>query len=81
MIIEGKVKVPDTCGNFCPYYGKPADMSSPCFRCPIFNCKKLPDDNDGLSPLVKPEEFSSDVAQSYVDWWGENQLPEIKKGD
>ncbi len=79
MLIGNKIEVPDKCGDFCSYYGKPANISSPCFRCPIFNCSRLTHDSEDSSPLIPPEQFNLGFAQSYVDWWGESQLPEIKE--
>ena len=81
FIGKKRIHVPDKCGDFCPHYGNPIDMSAPCFRCPIFNCRKLENDFMGATPMVLPENFDSDTAQDYVDWCGESQLPEIRESE
>jgi len=83
MLIGNKVEVPNECGDFCPEYeNKKKDQGSSCARCPIFLCVKHEDDIDGIyTPVVSPEEFCPDLAQRFVNWWGEWQLPEIRNSE
>ena len=80
MLIGNKVEVPDECGDFCPEYNNGLkDLQSSCARCPIFLCVKLEHDIEGIyTPVLSPEEFCPELAQRFVNWWGEAQLPELK---
>ena len=65
IVSNKKLKIPDKCGNFCPYFGEPKDMTSPCFRCPIMNCTVI----NGIS-MCDAEKFSPIITQEYIEWWG-----------
>ena len=73
-----KIEVPDACGDFCPIYRKwgrkfpMMDQGDTCSRCPIFNCC-------GEEPLIEPEDYRSDWADYYVEWWNTNKKEKEKK--
>lgn len=80
MIIAKQVNVSNECGSFCPECGNPLDMISSCFRCPIFNCRQLSNDPEGISsPLVSPDSFSLGIAQDYLDWWSDSNLSKLQE--
>jgi hypothetical protein len=71
VIIAGKYEVPDRCPENCPDYGRPFDMCSPCFRCPILNCSTvLDEDGNDMTPLA-PEDFHQDLAKEWYEFFKE----------
>jgi len=71
MIIAGKYEVPDRCPTNCPDRGRPFDMCSPCFRCPILNCHQEFDEDGNEVTLVPPEDFHEELAKEWHEFFKE----------
>ena len=67
MIIDG-LEFPDECPEKCEKINKPIDMSSLCFRCPVFTCKKV----DGIS-MLEPEQVNKQMAKLFYEYLKEFQ--------
>lgn len=58
----GDLELPDKCPDHCKELNPYPDMSSLCFRCPIFNCA-------GEVQLLKPIDFNPELAKLYFDYF------------
>lgn len=59
-----KIEIPDKCPEKCPYTFM--YQGDTCSRCPIFNCRKIVDD-EGEFCLIEPEDYSEELALYYKE--------------
>jgi hypothetical protein len=62
----GEYEFPDSCPKNCPDrpHMECFDMSSLCFRCPIFNCA-----GDDGTRMMRPEDYDLDMAEVWYKWF------------
>jgi len=77
MIIGGQ-EFPEKCPENCPGKKEPFMQGGLCHRCPIFNCKSFIMEEHKVR-LVEPEEYRSDWAKAWKEWFdkGMNGYPEL----
>lgn len=73
MIVAG-IEFPDSCPGKCkmhPYSFIHCGQSSPCMRCPIFNC-------GGSVHLIEPKDYREDWAKEWKRFFdGEVDFPQL----
>jgi hypothetical protein len=64
MLLKSEIEIPDNCPMTCPFKKEAFYQGNMCSRCPIFNCRKVPD-SDGYFQLMKPEEYRENWAKEF----------------
>lgn len=78
MLIAGQFEVPDDCPDTCQFKGQPLGQGSICMRCPIFNCKVIPDPDGEPFSLLEPHEYRSDWAEEWVEFFKTGKVPMLR---
>jgi hypothetical protein len=67
----GPFTFPDSCPENCPGipYMERFDMSTYCFRCPVFNCA-----GDEGTRMMKPEDYNLEMAEVWYNWFKEQGI-------
>ena len=74
IIIIGDFEFPTKCPINCPGHSFPFAQGGLCYRCPIFNCRKV-----GGSSLLEPEDYRKDWAEAWYEWFNNDMkgFPEL----
>lgn len=73
-------KVPDECPEDCKYKNSFLEegQSAICGRCPIFNCREVPDEDGYMFSLVSKRCYRNDWAKEWEEFFKTGKEPVLR---
>lgn len=75
-----RFKVPDECPRDCKFQNSFRDygQSAICGRCPIFNCREMPDEDGNVFTLISRQCYRDDWAKEWEQFFKTGEDPQLK---
>lgn len=75
-----RFKVPDECPDNCKFQNSFQEhgQSAICGRCPIFNCREVPDEDGVMFSMVSKGCYRDDWAKEWEEFFKTGKDPRLK---